>query len=103
VAITAALTGLAAAAVIQPWWGVAVAAAVVVAGRWRRGHGVLRAGAVVVLSTAFAAVVVDRMGREGDDPFTFFTSQHTPHRIALLAVALLAADLLLSRVREERP
>ncbi len=95
----AAVLGIASALVIGPWWGVAVAAVVAFAGRWRHGHAVLTVGVVGALVVSFVTVVIERLDRRHETAFNFFTSLHTPHRIALFALALFAGDLLLSRVR----
>jgi hypothetical protein len=96
-ALTALGTGVVAAAVIQPWWGLAAAVLVMVAGRWRRGRGLLAGATVLVLATSVAIVLVERAGERDQDPFTFFTALRTPHRVAVFAVTLLAAELLLRR------
>jgi hypothetical protein len=103
VAMVAAGVGLAAALAISPLWGVAVAAIVACAGRWRHGHALLTAATIGALSIALAAVVVDRLERYHATAFGFFTVLRGQHQIALVAVALLAADLLFSRARPTMP
>ena len=90
--------GLVSALVIGPWWGVAVAAIIAIAGRWRHGHTLITVGSVVALAIAFSLIVLDRLGRPHSDSF-YFSASLTSHRLALLAIALLGADLLFGRLR----
>jgi hypothetical protein len=90
--------GIVSALVIGPLWGVAAGALVVVAGRWKHGHALLTGGSVVALVIAFGLILEDRLGRRHSNSF-FFSASHTSHRLALLAIALLGADLLFGRLR----
>lgn len=101
--VTAVVTGVAAGLLIGPAWGVLTAAFVAVAGRWRRGHALLTAGVVGALALAFGAVVVDRVDHRHQTAFNFFTSLHTPHRLALFGIVLFAVDLVFARLRPASP
>jgi hypothetical protein len=96
---SAAVLGVVSGLMIGPWWGVVTAAVVYLGGRLRRGHALLTVGAVGSLAIAFAAVLIDRLGRRHQTAFNFFTSMETAHRFALFALALVAADLVFSFLR----
>jgi hypothetical protein len=91
------------ALLIRPLWGVALAVLVVAGGSRRHGRGILAAAMVSVMALATASVVLGRVRRRHIRPFDFFTSLHWQHRLALLALLILLADLALNRLRPSAP
>ncbi|MET0275871.1 MAG: hypothetical protein ABW211_03380, partial [Acidimicrobiia bacterium] len=100
VAVVAVVLGLAAAVIIDPLWGVALAALVAISGTWRHGHAALTTTIVGGVALAFTVIVLQRIDHPDDAAYEFIAAQHTAHRIALLALALLVVDLLFIRWRE---
>ncbi len=103
VGIVAAAAGVVSALVIGPAWGVGVAALIAIAGRWNHGHTLLTGTALGGLAIAFAAVLTDRASQRDVPPNVFFGDTITAHRLAMAAIALLAADVLLSAARQLGP
>jgi hypothetical protein len=62
--------------------------------------GVPGYGAIAAFAAAFGCVLLDRAAHPDEHAFTFFTSLHTAHRLAMLGVVLLAAHALLDREAE---
>ena len=96
VLIAAAGCGIAGALVIDPVWGVVIAAGVALSGRWKHGHALLAGTTIGLFAVAFGAVVVDRSAHRDVPPDAFFAHTITAHRLAMAAITLLAADLILT-------
>jgi arabinofuranan 3-O-arabinosyltransferase len=103
VGIIAAAVGVVSALVIAPAWGVGVAALIAIAGRWKHGHALLTGTALGGLAIAFVTVLTQRASQRDVAPNEFFGSTITAHRLAMAAIALLAADVLLTAARRLGP
>ena len=103
VGIIAATVGVVSALVIAPAWGVGVAALIAIAGRWNHGHTLLTGTALGGLAIAFAAVLTERASQRDVPPNVFFSDTITAHRLAMAAIALVAADVLLTAARRLGP
>jgi hypothetical protein len=92
-------TGLVAAVLITPGAGLVVAAVVAVSGLWRRGRILLATGAVVLLAGAGASELASQLHHHF--PLVLEWPQHFEGagHVAWVAVALLAADVVIDRLR----
>jgi hypothetical protein len=52
---------------------------------------------------ALGSVVLQRLDHREQRPFEFFTGLHGPHRLALVGLVLLAAEVVLRRANDARP
>ncbi len=100
VAIAAGALG---ALVIAPLAGAAILAVTFVAATFRRGRALLAVGAVGLVAGGFAWVV----GTEITDPrpadLRWFDAMASSHRLALMGVILLLADVAVTAIRRRRP
>jgi hypothetical protein len=95
VAAVAITIGVVSALVIDPLWGLAAGVLVVAGGRWRHGHALLTGLTLGGFTAAYASVFVDQVSRRTLPPDAAFGQLVTAHRIAMVALALFAADTLL--------